>query len=157
MPCTPTIPQSPMSPASSIPLAPGLAVNEASLEWTYSRASGPGGQNVNKVSSRATLRLLLSDLPIPSDAVTRLTNLAGHLVVGTTPETRCLLISADSSRSQPANRAECLEKLRALLLQALPRPKVRRKTKISKGAHRRRLEGKRLRSDIKRGRRDTGE
>lgn len=118
------------------------------VQFSYSRSSGPGGQNVNKLSTKAELRLRIADLPISHRARERLAGLAGRRLT----EAGELIIVSETERSQSANREECLTKLRALLVQAMHEPKVRRKTRPSKGSKERRLREKKSRSEIKRGR-----
>lgn len=130
----------------TLTLAPGVRIPRAVVDISFSRSSGPGGQNVNKLSTRCQLRLKLADLPIDPEARLRLEALAGHLLVGDGE----LLIDSESGRSQSGNREECLAKLRMLLLKAIPRPKPRRKTKPSKGSVERRLRQKKTRAGIKR-------
>lgn len=109
------------------------------LRFAFARSGGPGGQNVNKLNTKATLTLDLSDLTgrMPADAIVRLTAQAGcHLA------TDRLVISSDENRSQQANKQQCLDKLRKLILVAMVRPKRRRATKPSYGSVQRRLESK---------------
>lgn len=113
---------------------------------TFSRASGPGGQNVNKRSTRATLRVSVADLPLPGAWRSRLRRAAGSLVTGDDE----LVISSEESRSQARNREQCFEKLRALLESTRRPPKPRIPTKPKRGAIERRLREKRQRSDRKR-------
>ncbi|MEO1236482.1 MAG: alternative ribosome rescue aminoacyl-tRNA hydrolase ArfB [Planctomycetota bacterium] len=134
------------------PIAPGVDLDDAALSFTFSRSGGPGGQNVNKVNSRATLTLRFDALTdaLPPDALDRLRRLASaHLA--TDPER--LVIHAASSRSQLANRRACVAKLRRLLTQAMHRPRVRRPTRPSRAARQRRLDAKKHRAQIKAARR----
>ncbi|MFM8250279.1 MAG: alternative ribosome rescue aminoacyl-tRNA hydrolase ArfB [Planctomycetota bacterium] len=116
------------------------------FEFTYSRSSGPGGQNVNKVSSRATLRWAAVHSPswLPG-ALTRFQTRFGSRL---TTEGE-LLISSQESRDQERNRQLCLEKLQELLAAIAVAPKKRRPTKRSRGSQERRLEAKRGRSEVK--------
>lgn len=138
-------------PAGGIELAPRVVVPEAALQWTFSRGGGPGGQNVNKVNTRATLTVNVSDLApaLPVHALTRLPEVAGQRFASD-PD-RLVITSADS-RSQVANRESCLEKLREILVQAMHRPKRRRPTKPSRAAVQRRIDSKKRRSQRKEGR-----
>lgn len=122
------------------------------VKFSFSRSGGPGGQNVNKVSTKAELRVKLADLPIPGRVKTRLATLAGRRV---NDEGELVLVS-EAERSQSGNRAECMAKLRELLVQALAEPKIRRKTKPSRGSKERRIREKKSRGDIKRGRGAAG-
>lgn len=133
---------------SSVPVAPGVALPDAALAWTFSRGGGPGGQHVNKTSTRATLTLHLADLAphLPGWAMDRLRENAGQRLA-LDPD-RLLITSADS-RSQHQNREACLAKLRELLVHAMNRPRRRKKTKPSRGSIERRLEGKRKTSERK--------
>eukprot|EP00752_Nemacystus_decipiens_P016633 g14873.t1 len=128
------------------PLAPGIELPEAALSFTFSRSSGPGGQNVNKVNSRATLTIRLDDLheALPPYARHRLAVVASRYLSQDT-----LQISASDSRSQIANRRACMDRLREVLVEALRRPKVRKKTRPSARAVQRRLDAKKHRSQVK--------
>jgi ribosome-associated protein len=141
-----------MSTPSGISIAPGVFVPEGAVAFSFSRSSGPGGQNVNKVSTRVELRIALRAIPIGAEARGRLAGLAGSRVTSDGE----LLITADEHRSQSRNKAEALERLRDLIVRALVRPKKRRPTRPGRGAVERRLEGKRVRAERKRMRR-TGE
>ncbi len=139
-----------MTNLPGIEVAPGVRVVEEALEFSFSSSSGPGGQNVNKRATKATLRVRLADLPIHPEARLRLAALGSFYVVGDSE----LLISCDENRSQERNKAGCLERLRELLIQAVKRPKVRRATRPSRGSKERRLQAKRVVSERKRDRRD---
>ena len=132
----------------SMELAPGVVVPASAVEFSFVASGGPGGQNVNKRATKAELRVRLTDLPIPGDARARLEELAGRRV----SESGEIVIAADEYRSQGRNRAACLERLRELIVRAMVRPKRRRATRPSRGSVERRLEGKRTRSAVKRGR-----
>ena len=128
----------------------GTAVIPASmLSFTFTRSSGPGGQHVNKTSTRAVLRLDLEELVergvLSAAARTRLARLASHLV---TAEGE-LIIAADESRSQRRNREACLERLRELVLAALVPPRPRKKTRPSAAMKKRRVEAKRRHGEVK--------
>lgn len=138
------------SPPGALRLAPGVEVPSASVEWAFSRSGGPGGQNVNKVNTKAELRVALGAIPISPGARYRLGALAGGRLL----EGGVLAIVAQSERSQQANKAECIERLRELVLRAMVTPKVRRATKPTKGSQQRRLTAKKSRGEIKRGRQD---
>jgi ribosome-associated protein len=142
----------PEQTGSALQLAPGVAVSPDVVQFSYSRSSGPGGQNVNKLSTKAELRVRVDDLPISHRARGRLAALAGRRLT----DAGEVLIVSETERSQSANRAECLSKLRELLVQAMHEPKVRRKTKPSRGSKERRLQEKKSRGQIKRGRSGGG-
>ena len=151
-------------PAHGVPVAPGVVVSEGQLNWSFSRSSGPGGQNVNKLSTKAELRVAVDELPISGRVRGRLRSIAGGKIIGASTETRVLedgrtvtrevggelVLVSQSERSQSANKAECLAKLRELLVHAQHEPKVRRKTRPSRGSVERRLESKKRTSEKKR-------
>jgi ribosome-associated protein len=133
----------------------GRLVPERLLQFNYARSSGPGGQNVNKVSTKVQLRVSLADLaPILGPAATRrLRRLAGRRI---TAEGELLLID-DATRSQHVNRQTCVERLRELLVIALSPPPPRIATHPSPGSHRRRAASKERRAVLKRQRRRPSE
>ena len=131
-------------------IAPRVRVPESVLDFSFSNSSGPGGQNVNKRATKCELRLRLSDLPIHPEARERLAQAASHLVTATGE----LIIEADDQRTQERNRAACLERLRELVVHAMVRPKVRKKTRPSRGAKERRIAEKKNRGGIKKDRRE---
>jgi len=118
------------------------------MSFTFSRSGGPGGQNVNKVNTRATLTLPLDALApsLPGWAMVRLRDAAGRYLADQPPR---LVIHASNSRSQLANRRACVNKLRQLIVAAMDRPRVRRPTRPSYGAKQRRLDAKKHRGRIK--------
>lgn len=142
----------PPDSGTSIDLAPGVTVPADRVAVQFVRASGPGGQNVNKLATRCVLRVHLRDLPLPPDVLQRLRTLAGHRLVGSDDDAS-LLLSCERHRSQERNRAEALRELRRLITAALKRPRPRTPTRPTRGAQRRRLESKRRRGEIKRSRR----
>ena len=136
------------APASNGPLglAPGVTVASDHVRFSFSRSSGPGGQAVNKLSTRAELRVAVEAIVGLSEPVRqRLRDLAGRRLTGGDE----ILIVAESERSQLQNRRACLERLRALVTEALAVPKPRRPTKPSRGAVEKRLETKRRQSERK--------
>jgi len=142
-----------MADATNIPgirLCPGVIVPDAALAFTFVSSSGPGGQNVNKRATKASLRVRLVDLPMPPAPLDRLRAAAGPYLVGDGE----LLITADEFRSQERNRSACIERLSTLVRQAMVRPKTRRATKPTRGSKERRLSEKKRRGDIKKTRRD---
>jgi ribosome-associated protein len=140
-------------------MAPPLVVSDrvtipdADLTWTATRSSGPGGQNVNKVSSRVELRFDLEGTQALSEpAKGRLRHLARGLLDA---EGR-VLIKSDRTRDQHRNLEDAREKLAALVAAALVVPKKRRPTKPSRASKMRRLSDKRQQSTKKQERRRTG-
>lgn len=129
-----------------IELAPGLRIDEKDLTWRFVRASGPGGQNVNKVASAVELRIDIDRIVgLSSEARERLVRLAGQRL----NQENVLVIQAQQFRSQERNRADALERVEALLRKALIRPRPRRATRPTKGSKERRLKNKTQRSRTK--------
>ena len=129
-------------------------IPEDALHWQFIRASGPGGQNVNKVSSAVELRFEAARSPALSDSVkARLRRLAGSRW---TSEGAIILFVQDT-RSQARNREIARERLTALIQEALVAPKRRIRTRPTRASVERRLTAKRVRAAVKAGRSDTGE
>jgi ribosome-associated protein len=140
-----TVPEDLFVPAG-IELAPRVRVAESAMRWQYARSSGPGGQNVNKVNTKAELWIPLEALRgLTERALTRLRGTAGKRLLASGE----IHISSDTERTQEGNRAAVMERLRELLVGAMHEPKARRKTKPSRGARERRLKSKKHRSEIK--------
>ncbi len=125
-----------------------LTIDENDIEIVFVRASGPGGQNVNKVSTAAQLRFDTTKITLPPDAAQRLARLAGSRMT----KDGAIVIQAFRFRTQERNRADAIERLLEMLKEAMVRPTPRRPTKPTLGSKQRRLEGKKRRSDIKAGR-----
>lgn len=131
-------------------ISPALTIPEDELSVAFSRSGGPGGQNVNKVASKAEVRWV----PAASRALSEpdrqwlLSRLGARLTVQGE-----LIIVSTKTRDQVRNRADAEEKLAALVREALQRPKPRRATKPTRGSKERRLKEKKVRADIKRTRR----
>ncbi|MBW3538698.1 MAG: aminoacyl-tRNA hydrolase [Planctomycetes bacterium] len=130
-----------------------LEVNDAiaipldEIRFTYSRSSGPGGQNVNKVSTHARLRWSPAESPsLPDDVRERFLR-KYHRRLSATGE---LTLTSDQHRHQRRNAAECLRRLREMLLAVARPPRKRRKTRPTRGSQERRLEHKRQTSERKR-------
>jgi ribosome-associated protein len=118
--------------------------------FTYARSSGPGGQNVNKVNSKAVLRWpVTSTLALPEDVKARLLNKIASQITTTGD----LVIHSDRYRDQPKNREDCLEKVRTMVKSVATPPKKRRPTKPSRAAKQRRLQSKQAQAEKKQQRR----
>lgn len=141
-------------PGDAVALGRHAWAGPSDLVWSFSRGGGPGGQHVNKASTRAELRVALSSLGgLHPEAVERIRARAGHLLVRSNDELR---VTSDEHRSQLQNREACLARLRALIEACEARPKVRRKTKPTRGSKERRLKQKREQSEKKQNRRWRG-
>jgi ribosome-associated protein len=131
-----------------------IFIDERELEESFVRASGPGGQNVNKVSTAVELRWDVARTPALSEPVrARLTKLAGRRLT----QEGVLVIQADQFRSQDRNRQDALDRLVALVREAAIAPVPRRPTRPTLGSKKRRLEAKGKRSDLKKQRSSKGE
>jgi ribosome-associated protein len=128
-----------------LPISPSLSLPDAALSESFSRATGPGGQNVNKVATAVELRLALGRSGLPDAVKARVRALAGHRLTVDDE----IVIDAKEHRTQAQNREAARERLVALLQRALVRPKVRRKTKPTPSSREQRLEHKVRRSRVK--------
>ena len=135
-------------------IAPSLAIDDGEIAFEYVTASGPGGQNVNKVASAAQLRFDAANCAALSPALlARLARLAGRRMT----KDGVIVIQAQRFRSQEQNRRDALDRLVALLASAAIVPKARRKTRPTRAAKERRLTAKRHQSERKRTRRPDDE
>lgn len=126
-----------------IEITSDIHLEEGELSWEFVRSSGPGGQNVNKVSSAVQLRFDVANSPSLSDEIKgRLVRLGGKRLT----EEGILIISARRYRSQDKNRQDALERLMALIRKAAEIPKTRKATHPSQGVKKRRLDEKRRQS-----------
>lgn len=135
-------------------IPPNIRIDDDELKFTFVRSSGPGGQNVNKVNSKAVLRWNALTSPGLPDAVLQrfITRFGGRLT-----ETGDLVLTSQRYRDQKRNEDDCLEKLKAMLAAVAHPPKRRRKTKPTRASVERRKEQKRETSHKKQQRRWRGE
>jgi len=132
-----------------IPVTSGLSIREEELSVSYILASGPGGQNVNKVATAAQLRFDVRRSSLPERVRVRLEQLAGSRLTND----GVIVITARRFRSQERNREDAIGRLVELVAEAAHRPTRRIATRPSYGERQRRLQDKSRRSEIKRGRR----
>jgi ribosome-associated protein len=133
---------------------PHLRIADDEFVWSYVRAGGPGGQNVNKVASKAVLRWDVAGSPsLPADVKARLCAREANRI---TAEGE-LVLTSQRFRDQERNRQDCLDKLREMVARAAARPRVRRKTRPTRGSQEARLRAKKRRSGTKAGRRPAAE
>ncbi len=124
----------------------GIAIDERELEESFVRASGPGGQNVNKVSTAVELRFDVRGSPsLPDGVRRRLERLAGRRLT----QEGVLVIQANRFRTQERNRADAMERLAALIIRAQEVPKPRKATRPTAASRQRRLQAKSRRSSVK--------
>ena len=145
-PPPPPPPRQPLPPDGGFEVGPGVRIADSALRFQYARSGGPGGQNVNKLNTKAELWVPLTALHgLTHRALDRLRALAGRRLTINDE----LHLTAETERSQESNRAAVLERLRELIVQAKHEPKPRKKTKPSYGAKQRRLASKKHRGEIK--------
>ena len=131
-----------------------LRIPDGELRWTFVRSGGPGGQNVNKVASKAVLRWNLTASPsLPEDVKARFRAQQRNRITADGD----LIVTSQRFRDQERNKEDCLEKLRHMILQAIMIPKPRKPSKPGRAARERRLHLKRHRSEVKKTRRGVVE
>jgi ribosome-associated protein len=129
-----------------IRITESIAIDESELEESFIRASGPGGQHVNKTETAVQLRFnVRRSRSLPNDVAVRLMKLAGKRMT----LDGVIVITAQNERSQKRNREEALARLVELIQQAAVRPVPRRATKPTKASKERRIEGKKRRGGVK--------
>lgn len=137
-----------------IKITGNIWIDEGEVREEFIRASGPGGQHVNKASTAVQLRFNVDASPgLPGDVKARLKALAGQRLTGEGD----IIITSRESRSREQNRQEALDKLVELIEKAAQRPRARRKTKPTKGSKERRLKEKAVRGAVKKMRTKKGE
>jgi ribosome-associated protein len=130
-----------------IEITPTVSITENELDFTYIRAEGPGGQNINKVSTAAQLRFDIANSPsLAREAKERLIKLGGRRVT----KDQILVIEARRYRTQEQNKEDAIERFRKLVLKALEQPKLRKKTHPTQASKEKRLKKKKQRGAIKR-------
>ena len=135
-----------------ITITPALAIDEREIDERFVRASGPGGQNVNKVSTAVELRFDVARSSLPDEVKSRLTALAGSRMTSD----GVLVIDSREHRTQAMNRDAARARLVGLVQQASIRPRTRRPTRPGRAAKERRLTAKKRRSGVKSGRGRSG-
>jgi ribosome-associated protein len=137
-----------MERAMRIPITPTFAIDDRDFDERFVRASGPGGQNVNKVATAVELRVELGRVSWPPEIVTRLRDIAGARLT----QDDVLLIDSRAHRTQGQNREAARERLVDLLVKASRRPRTRKPGKATRASQIRRLETKRVQGERKRAR-----
>jgi ribosome-associated protein len=142
------------SGADGVELAPGVYAAAHALRMQFSRSGGPGGQNVNKVATKAELWLpLAAIMGLAPVAIERLRHLAGRRITAAGD----IHLISESERGQQGNKAAIMQRLRELIVAAKVEPKLRKKRKVSRAARAKRVDVKKRRGEVKRLRRSAFE
>jgi ribosome-associated protein len=128
-----------------IEITSSFSVDESELQFAFVRASGPGGQNVNKVATAVQLRFDVLHSSLPDEVKERLKRVAGNRITGEGE----LLIEAKQFRTQEQNREDAIHRFVEILKRAFAKPKARRKTKPTAASKEKRLQHKKQRGEIK--------
>lgn len=128
-----------------IEITPSFSIDESELQFAFVRASGPGGQNVNKVATAVQLRFDAANSSLPMDVKERLKHIAGKKLTSD----GVLLIEAKQFRTQEQNREDALNRFVELVQRAFKKPKARRKTRPTAASREKRLKGKKVRGEVK--------
>ena len=128
-----------------IQITPSFSIDERELEFTFVRASGPGGQNVNKVATAAQLRFNVDNSSLPEEVKTRLRHLAKNKITSDGD----LLIEAKKFRTQEQNREDALQRFVELVQRSFTKPRARQKTKPTRASKEKRLMEKKQKGEIK--------
>jgi len=134
-----------------IEITPSIQINERELQFEYIRASGPGGQNVNKVATAVQLRFDVRASSLPEDVKARLIHLAGKRVTSE----GVLVIEAKQYRTQEQNREDAIQRLIEFVHKSAIKPKKRKKTKPTAASKEKRIKAKKAKGEIKRLRSST--
>lgn len=133
-------------------ITPNLSIDENELQIDFIRSSGPGGQNVNKVATAVQLRFDVRNSPaLPEEVKARLLKLGGSRVSAD----GVLILEAKRYRTQEQNRADAILRFSELVRKATHKPKPRRATRPTLASKEERLKSKKIRSDVKKNRRDS--
>ncbi len=133
-----------------IQITPSFAIDERELQFAFVRASGPGGQNVNKVATAAQLRFDVNHSSLPDEVKERLQRIAGNRITSDGE----LLIEAKKFRTQEQNREDAIRRFIELMQRAFHKPRARKKTQPTQVSREKRLKQKKVRGNVKRLRRE---
>ncbi len=129
-----------------IQITPSFAIDERELQFAFIRASGPGGQNVNKVATAAQLRFDVNRSSLPDEVKERLQRIAGNKITSDGE----LLIEAKKFRTQEQNREDAIRRFSELMQRAFHKPRARKKTQPTQASQEKRLKQKKVRGNVKR-------